>query len=221
MNLPRFDEVDKMPPPLFRTLLVANRGEIACRIMRTAKRLGMRTIGVYSEPDARAPHVAMADEAICIGSAASADSYLRIDRLIDAIKKTGRIVSGNLSELVGDIVAGDGNLLRFSRKAPDPMLAHITALNMLEVIAGKQDFRGALIFVMQNVNPAVNYRFDSTGSFTRDSATRKALAAFDAPLRKRKVDLVVAQKDMTGADTRAARRRDTKGARISDDAISF
>lgn len=90
MILPRFDEVDKMPPPpLFRTLLVANRGEIACRIMRTAKRLGMRTIGVYSEPDARAPHVAMADEAICIGSAASADSYLRIDRLIDAIKKTG------------------------------------------------------------------------------------------------------------------------------------
>ena len=137
--------------------------------------------------------------------------------LDDAIKKTGRIVSGNLSELVGDIVAGDGNLLRFSRKAPDPMLAHITALNMLEVIAGKQDFRGALIFVMQNVNPAVNYRFDSSGSFTRDSATRKALAAFDAPLRKRKVDLVVAQKDMTGADTRAARRRDTKGARISDD----
>jgi len=78
-----------MAPPPFRSLLVANRGEIACRIMRTAKRLGMRTIGVYSEPDARAPHVAMADEAICIGSAASADSYLRIDRLIDAIKKTG------------------------------------------------------------------------------------------------------------------------------------
>ena len=79
----------KVMPPPFRSLLVANRGEIACRIMRTAKRMGVHTIGVYSEPDARAPHVAMADEAICVGSAASADSYLRINRLMDVLKKTG------------------------------------------------------------------------------------------------------------------------------------
>ena len=70
-------------------LLVANRGEIACRIMRTANSLGMKTVAIYSEPDWAAPHVRMADEAICVGSAASADSYLRIDRIIEAVKVTG------------------------------------------------------------------------------------------------------------------------------------
>ena len=74
---------------LFDSLLIANRGEIACRIMRTAKRLGIKTIAVYSEADARAPHVAMADQAVCIGKAASADSYLRVDRIIDVIRATG------------------------------------------------------------------------------------------------------------------------------------
>ena len=74
---------------LFDSLLIANRGEIACRIMRTAKRLGIKTIAVYSEADARAPHVAMADQAVCIGKAASSDSYLRVDRIIDVIRATG------------------------------------------------------------------------------------------------------------------------------------
>ena len=76
-------------PPLFGKLLVANRGEIACRIMRTAKRLGIKTVGVFSEPDARAPHVALADEAICVGGAASSDSYLRTDAILAALKATG------------------------------------------------------------------------------------------------------------------------------------
>ena len=75
--------------PLFNKLLVANRGEIACRIMRTAKRLGIRTVGVFSEPDARAPHVALADEAICVGGAASSSSYLRAEAIIAAVKATG------------------------------------------------------------------------------------------------------------------------------------
>ena len=74
---------------LFDSLLIANRGEIACRIMRTAKRLGIKTIAVYSEADARAPHVAMADQAVCIGKAASSDSYLRVDRIISVIRATG------------------------------------------------------------------------------------------------------------------------------------
>ena len=78
-----------MARPLFSKLLVANRGEIACRIMRTANRMGIRTVGVYSEPDALAPHVAMADEAVCIGGAASADSYLRVDRLMEVLARTG------------------------------------------------------------------------------------------------------------------------------------
>ena len=57
--------------------------------MRTAKRLGIKTVGVFSEPDARAPHVALADEAICVGGAASSDSYLRTDAILAALKATG------------------------------------------------------------------------------------------------------------------------------------
>ena len=71
------------------SVLIANRGEIACRIMRTAKRLGMRTIAVYSEADADALHVAMADEAVAIGPAPASQSYLVAERLIDAARETG------------------------------------------------------------------------------------------------------------------------------------
>lgn len=72
-----------------RTLLIANRGEIACRIARTARSLGIRTVAVYSDADAAALHVAAADTACPIGPAPAADSYLRIDRLIEAAKATG------------------------------------------------------------------------------------------------------------------------------------
>lgn len=74
---------------IIRTLLIANRGEIACRIIRTARSLGIRTVAVYSEADAAALHVATADTACPIGPAPAADSYLRIDRLIEAAKATG------------------------------------------------------------------------------------------------------------------------------------
>mmetsp|Transcript_12023 Transcript_12023/g.33885 ORF Transcript_12023/g.33885 Transcript_12023/m.33885 type:complete len:763 (-) Transcript_12023:1130-3418(-) len=73
---------------LVESVLVANRGEIACRVMRTARKLGVRTIAVYSEADSMSPHVELADEAVCIGPAASADSYLRQDRILDAIRQT-------------------------------------------------------------------------------------------------------------------------------------
>ncbi len=74
---------------MFDRLLIANRGEIACRIMRTARHLGIRTIAVYSEADAGALHVAAADEALPIGPAAAADSYLRGDRIIEAALSAG------------------------------------------------------------------------------------------------------------------------------------
>ena len=69
---------------MFEKVLVANRGEIAVRIIRACKELNIRTVAVYSEIDAKSMHVQMADEAICIGKAASSESYLRIDRIISA-----------------------------------------------------------------------------------------------------------------------------------------
>jgi len=73
----------------FAKILVANRGEIACRVMRTAHRLGYRTVAVFSEADAEAPHVALADEAVCIGAAPASASYLNIDAIVAAAGKTG------------------------------------------------------------------------------------------------------------------------------------
>jgi 3-methylcrotonyl-CoA carboxylase alpha subunit len=69
-----------------RTLLVANRGEIACRVIRSARSLGLRTVAVYSEADANAMHVALADSAIAIGGAKPADSYLRVAAILDAAR---------------------------------------------------------------------------------------------------------------------------------------
>jgi len=74
---------------MFNKILIANRGEIACRIIKTAKRLGIKTVAVYSDADANALHVKHADEAIRIGEAPSNQSYLLIDRIIAAAQKTG------------------------------------------------------------------------------------------------------------------------------------
>ena len=73
----------------FHTLLVANRGEIACRVIRTAKAMGLRTVAVYSEADRGAMHVAMADEAVLLGPARARDSYLNIERVIEAARQSG------------------------------------------------------------------------------------------------------------------------------------
>ncbi|HEU4650143.1 MAG TPA: acetyl/propionyl/methylcrotonyl-CoA carboxylase subunit alpha [Croceibacterium sp.] len=74
---------------MFAKFLIANRGEIACRVIRTARRMGIATVAVYSDADARAPHVRMADEAVHIGPSPAAESYLRADRIIAACKATG------------------------------------------------------------------------------------------------------------------------------------
>ncbi|QJE72184.1 acetyl/propionyl/methylcrotonyl-CoA carboxylase subunit alpha [Aerophototrophica crusticola] len=74
---------------MFQKLLVANRGEIACRVIRTARRMGLKTVAVYSDADAGALHVALADEAVRLGPAPARDSYLRADAIIQACKATG------------------------------------------------------------------------------------------------------------------------------------
>ncbi|MGJ4918648.1 acetyl/propionyl/methylcrotonyl-CoA carboxylase subunit alpha [Bradyrhizobium sp. HKCCYLRH2060] len=74
---------------MFKTILIANRGEIACRVIKTARRMGIRTVAVYSEADRDALHVEMADDAVLIGPPAAAESYLLIDRIVEACKKTG------------------------------------------------------------------------------------------------------------------------------------
>ena len=71
---------------MFKKILIANRGEIACRVIRTAKRMGIKTVAVYSDADRNAMHVRMADEAVRIGPAPSAQSYLVIDAIVAACK---------------------------------------------------------------------------------------------------------------------------------------
>ncbi|MFK0383451.1 acetyl-CoA carboxylase biotin carboxylase subunit [Agrobacterium sp. NPDC090273] len=74
---------------MIKKILIANRGEIACRVIKTAKKLGIATVAVYSDADANALHVKMADEAVHIGPAPSSQSYIVIEKILDAIKKTG------------------------------------------------------------------------------------------------------------------------------------
>ena len=74
---------------MFKKILIANRGEIACRVIKTAKKMGISTVAVYSDADRDAVHVEMADEAVHIGPPPAAQSYLLPDRIIEACKQAG------------------------------------------------------------------------------------------------------------------------------------
>jgi 3-methylcrotonyl-CoA carboxylase alpha subunit len=74
---------------MFDKILIANRGEIACRVIKTARRLGIATVAVYSEADAQARHVRLADEAVCVGPPSARESYLRFERILEAARQTG------------------------------------------------------------------------------------------------------------------------------------
>jgi len=80
---------DELGDAVFSKILIANRGEIACRVIRTAKRMGIKTVAVYSDADARAPHVKLADESVRLGPPPAAESYLNPALIIDACKATG------------------------------------------------------------------------------------------------------------------------------------
>ena len=73
---------------MIKKILIANRGEIACRVIKTAKKMGIRTVAVYSEADEYSKHVLEADESILIGPAPASESYLSIEKIINAIKET-------------------------------------------------------------------------------------------------------------------------------------
>src|SRR6202795_5235334 len=74
---------------MFKRILIANRGEIACRVIKTARRMGIETVAVYSEADRDALHVEMADGAVLIGPPAASESYLVIDKMVAPCRKTG------------------------------------------------------------------------------------------------------------------------------------
>ena len=74
---------------MFKKVLIANRGEIACRVMRTLKKMGIQSVAVYSQPDSGARHVLDADEAVCIGPAPAAESYLDADRILQVALEVG------------------------------------------------------------------------------------------------------------------------------------
>ena len=74
---------------MFKKILIANRGEIACRVIRSARAMGIKTVAVYSDADALALHVREADDAVHIGASPASESYLIIDKILDAVKQTG------------------------------------------------------------------------------------------------------------------------------------
>ena len=90
---------------MFKRILIANRGEIACRIIRTARRLGIETVAVFSEADRNALHVQMADRAVPIGPAPASESYLVIEKIVAAAKASGAIGNFMGSSQLGDLPA--------------------------------------------------------------------------------------------------------------------
>ena len=74
---------------MFNKILIANRGEIACRVIKTARLMGIKTVAIYSDADTHALHVKMADEAVHIGQSPAKDSYLVIEKVMEAVRKTG------------------------------------------------------------------------------------------------------------------------------------
>ncbi|MDE2630984.1 MAG: acetyl/propionyl-CoA carboxylase subunit alpha, partial [Alphaproteobacteria bacterium] len=113
---------------MFKKILIANRGEIACRIIKTARRMGIATVAVYSDADVDALYVEMADEAVRIGPAPPAQSYLRADAILDAARATGAEAVhpgyGFLSEsqAFAEVVAKT-NGLTFIGPSPDAIAA--------------------------------------------------------------------------------------------------
>src|SRR6187549_782546 len=131
---------------MFQKLLIANRGAIACRILRTVKAMGIRSVAIYSEADANAPHVRDADEAYCVGPPPAAESYLRQERILEIARECGagaiHPAYGFLSENAGFAAACEAagvafigptpaQMRQFGLKHPAPDLPHQAGLPLL------------------------------------------------------------------------------------------
>src|SRR3977135_1159197 len=112
---------------MFKRILIANRGEIACRIIKTARRMGIETVAVYSEADRDALHVEMGEEAVLIGPPPAAQSYLLIEKIVEACRATGAEAVhpgyGFLSEREAFPVALANAGIVFTRPEPPPTTA--------------------------------------------------------------------------------------------------
>ena len=110
---------------MFQKVLIANRGAIACRILRTVKAMGIRSIAIYSEADANAPHVRDADEAYCVGRSTAAESYLRQERILEIASESGAEAIhpgyGFLSENAGFAAACESAGIAFIGPTPEQM----------------------------------------------------------------------------------------------------
>src|SRR5689334_15524028 len=110
-----------------QTVLIANRGEIACRIQRTLRRMGLRSVAVYSEAEPRARHVLDADQAICVGGAAARDSYLNVPKILEAAAASGAQAVhpgyGFLSENAGFAEACEARGIAFIGPTPEQIRA--------------------------------------------------------------------------------------------------
>src|SRR5216684_1351859 len=147
-------------------VLVANRGEIAVRVMRACRELGYATVAVYSEPDRAALHVVYADEVMPIGPAPSRESYLRIDRIIDAARKTGAEAIhpgyGFLAENAGFARACAGAGILFIGPSPESMEA------MGSKTESRQRMQAAGVPVVPGLTEAVK-SFDEIAAFARQA----------------------------------------------------
>ncbi|CAH0485709.1 unnamed protein product [Peronospora farinosa] len=163
---------------LFDKILVANRGEIAVRVMRTCKKLGIKTVAVYSEPDVNSMAVRMADEAVCVGPAPSNQSYLSIPKILEAVKATGAqavhpgygFLSENKDfcealEAIGVTFIGPGReaIQAMGDKIESKQLAMDAGVNTIPGFLGEIDTSEAAVRVAQEIGYPVMIKASAGG----------------------------------------------------------
>src|ERR1041385_3980428 len=151
---------------MFRKVLIANRGEIAVRIIRTCRELGVRSVAIYSEPDVQSVHVRMADEAVCVGPAASAETYLKTDAIVAAAKAVN-------AEAIHPGYGFLSESAEFVRAATDAGLTFIgPSAAAMEVMGSKTSARRAAVEAGVAIVPGT---VEPLASFAEASATAEQI----------------------------------------------